>query len=818
LKPLPYTVCSIIDGLFDLSKEMMIKKDEKFHPYPADLTCWSTTSLANGLLGITFQYEPNDNKLPWITHMILQVMSQAKAVLVYEMDGFNQAKLLKQFAHDQAWNKLKPQAIKEAATVLGFSQTKKEVTSKHNQICTFSQTGKTFVDQLWWRCQTCWPNREEIGCCEVCAKVCHQGHIVRANNIASPFYCDCGAGTGPNPCKCLSEKKAEITFDPELTKIKNEIFLKGSISLREKGLFEWLEHLKKVSAGAPVKIPTYTQTLNPAGNKLLVDLFENKFVMSSYRANLLFQPNVGTFRHLQVSHDKLNWETIDPYKTFPDGAILDKPVPVNTTESYRYIQLETLGFLETFELYGDFEVDPVALEDVPVSCLHEFLEKTPKPLAIVFPNDAQSFDFAFPEATQSTHIHIAILPLDHKQIRLQNVSLVGVPTTTEAPKKTTGTDTGNENTDPTSPGLAIEPVKTEEKPKTTTATDDLWAMNEALMAALDEEGSQAQTEVTDFFGTADEKPKPTDDKPKPDEADKKVDEKPKTDDTKPTDANESGASDADPANKPTATPDAADEKTNNTTTDEKNTTPDASGAKPDTPDDKKKDPIPDDKTLVQRPQKRANQQGKEKEVKKPLPSLFVYPIRQTDVTEIFRFPLDECGILYEIGCTVNKQYHQWQCPNGLLTCPNYMLLYYGQKGYERSILNISTQMNDPESKDRYFYADLNFRQHHLCPTHIKIRGNFNDHFFRFTIKARSTKLEADWVEIARRDITPEQKFWSKYEETIDIDCPRFMNDFRLCYWVKPTLLNSYFPVGNIEFFGGAIFPSNHQLTGIRPPK
>ena len=59
-------------------------------------------------------------------------MSSTPAFPADAVIGFSQAKLLKQFAHDQDWNKLGPQAIKEAATVLGFNQTKKEITSKHS--------------------------------------------------------------------------------------------------------------------------------------------------------------------------------------------------------------------------------------------------------------------------------------------------------------------------------------------------------------------------------------------------------------------------------------------------------------------------------------------------------------------------------------------------------------------------------------------------------------------------------------------------------------------------------------------------------------
>lgn len=41
-----------------------------------------------------------------------------------------------------------------------------------------------------------------LGCCVVCAKICHQGHQL-SEALLSSFFCDCGAGDGKNPCKCL---------------------------------------------------------------------------------------------------------------------------------------------------------------------------------------------------------------------------------------------------------------------------------------------------------------------------------------------------------------------------------------------------------------------------------------------------------------------------------------------------------------------------------------------------------------------------------------------------------------------------------------
>eukprot|EP00026_Physarum_polycephalum_P001210 Phypoly_transcript_01211.p1 GENE.Phypoly_transcript_01211~~Phypoly_transcript_01211.p1 ORF type:complete len:703 (-),score=108.91 Phypoly_transcript_01211:176-2284(-) len=60
-----------------------------------------------------------------------------------------------------------------------------------NNECTFSCTGYTFRPQTWFYCDTCAPQKD-LGCCESCAKTCHEGHKLSEQKY-SQFFCDCGA-------------------------------------------------------------------------------------------------------------------------------------------------------------------------------------------------------------------------------------------------------------------------------------------------------------------------------------------------------------------------------------------------------------------------------------------------------------------------------------------------------------------------------------------------------------------------------------------------------------------------------------------------
>eukprot|EP00962_Isochrysis_galbana_P043231 scaffold16417_cov67-Isochrysis_galbana.AAC.1 len=60
------------------------------------------------------------------------------------------------------------------------------------RVCTFAMTGSNFTEQHWYYCYTCGLTQSE-GCCSVCIRVCHKGHVVSYSR-RSRFFCDCGAG------------------------------------------------------------------------------------------------------------------------------------------------------------------------------------------------------------------------------------------------------------------------------------------------------------------------------------------------------------------------------------------------------------------------------------------------------------------------------------------------------------------------------------------------------------------------------------------------------------------------------------------------
>jgi hypothetical protein len=70
-----------------------------------------------------------------------------------------------------------------------------------NNKCTYTVTGKSFVQQKWFFCYTCGFVDSE-GVCEGCANTCHKGHSLsapRGVEYGSGFFCDCGSG---DSCIC----------------------------------------------------------------------------------------------------------------------------------------------------------------------------------------------------------------------------------------------------------------------------------------------------------------------------------------------------------------------------------------------------------------------------------------------------------------------------------------------------------------------------------------------------------------------------------------------------------------------------------------
>ena len=93
-----------------------------------------------------------------------------------------------------------------------------------DDICTFTFTKKDYVNQPWYHCETC-NLTGNLGCCAICAAVCHKGHNIKFYKMNS-FYCDCGTKEICN-CEALVARHsipAEVTCCICLTNQRNTVF------------------------------------------------------------------------------------------------------------------------------------------------------------------------------------------------------------------------------------------------------------------------------------------------------------------------------------------------------------------------------------------------------------------------------------------------------------------------------------------------------------------------------------------------------------------------------------------------------------------
>ncbi|CAM9806007.1 unnamed protein product, partial [Choristocarpus tenellus] len=74
------------------------------------------------------------------------------------------------------------------------------------KVCTFAATHMRFVNQHWYHCYTCGLVQEK-GCCSLCVRVCHRGHMV-AYARRSCFFCDCGGRGEASPSPSLEGSPA----------------------------------------------------------------------------------------------------------------------------------------------------------------------------------------------------------------------------------------------------------------------------------------------------------------------------------------------------------------------------------------------------------------------------------------------------------------------------------------------------------------------------------------------------------------------------------------------------------------------------------
>ena len=91
--------------------------------------------------------------------------------------------------------KIGPTSVKKAAP-----------TPKPRAECTFAQHGRNRIAQNWYNCRTC-GLVGNLGCCEACAEICHKDHDISFRGIEPASYCDCGAGSGRQPCQCCQRRE-----------------------------------------------------------------------------------------------------------------------------------------------------------------------------------------------------------------------------------------------------------------------------------------------------------------------------------------------------------------------------------------------------------------------------------------------------------------------------------------------------------------------------------------------------------------------------------------------------------------------------------
>jgi len=104
-----------------------------------------------------------------------------------------------------------------------------------SSICTFTLTQRHYVAQHYYMCHTC----QLIGgrgCCGSCARICHAGHQVEGPRPSESFFCDCGAGDGPTPCRALTQQtnNASNNLNDSNDSTSNVVVETSTLSLTDK--------------------------------------------------------------------------------------------------------------------------------------------------------------------------------------------------------------------------------------------------------------------------------------------------------------------------------------------------------------------------------------------------------------------------------------------------------------------------------------------------------------------------------------------------------------------------------------------------------
>jgi len=83
-------------------------------------------------------------------------------------------------------------------------------------VCTFSVTQRTYCQQFWYNCETCWPNQSGAGCCQACAAICHKDHEIKLRYTAR-FFCDCGAEK--TKCSLIGKSIPALEILPDISNL-----------------------------------------------------------------------------------------------------------------------------------------------------------------------------------------------------------------------------------------------------------------------------------------------------------------------------------------------------------------------------------------------------------------------------------------------------------------------------------------------------------------------------------------------------------------------------------------------------------------------
>jgi len=120
--------------------------------------------------------------------------------------------------------------------------------------CSFGTTGTHYALQTYYRCRTCGLTGGE-GVCEACAHACHRGHDL-SPPIYGNFFCDCGAGSGPQTCCLIRARPAEgPRNESDCTQVVRINYVPSASNIRSRHRRLSIQDKNLVSAAPPESNP-----------------------------------------------------------------------------------------------------------------------------------------------------------------------------------------------------------------------------------------------------------------------------------------------------------------------------------------------------------------------------------------------------------------------------------------------------------------------------------------------------------------------------------------------------------------------------------